>query len=40
MELAREIAAQEALREIVLKELKPGPAVSSARISKPTCADA
>ena len=38
MRLAREIAAHSPLREIVVKELKPGPTASSARSSKPTCA--
>jgi len=38
MRMAREIAAQQPLSEVVLKELKPAPARSSARSSKPTCA--
>ena len=40
MRLAREIAAQAPLRELVIKELKPGAGASSARSSKPTCAGA
>ena len=37
MALAREIAAQSPLAEVVIKELKPGRGPSSVPTSKPTC---
>ena len=40
MMLAREIASQGPLREVVLKELKPGPAAQCRESWKPTCAGA
>ena len=40
MRLAREIASHSPLRELIVKELKPGPHATTTRTSPPTCAAA